>query len=58
LPDLSDVQVIIRTGYPWQAPQIVENQVTYPIASAMLGSWRARGAGLFVHWRQFRLRTV
>jgi Cu(I)/Ag(I) efflux system membrane protein CusA/SilA len=36
LPDLSDVQVIIRTNYPGQAPQIVENQVTYPIASTML----------------------
>ena len=31
IPDLSDVQVIIRTSYPGQAPQIVENQVTYPI---------------------------
>src|SRR6266571_8072943 len=30
IPDLSDVQVIIRTTYPGQAPQIVENQVTYP----------------------------
>ena len=30
IPDLSDVQVIIRTPYPGQAPQIVENQVTYP----------------------------
>ncbi len=36
LPDLSDVQVIIRTTYPGQAPQIVENQVTYPITSTML----------------------
>ncbi|MDH4583089.1 efflux RND transporter permease subunit [Pseudomonas sp. BN415] len=36
LPDLSDVQVIIRTPYPGQAPQIVENQVTYPLATAML----------------------
>jgi Cu(I)/Ag(I) efflux system membrane protein CusA/SilA len=35
LPDLSDVQVIIRTPYPGQAPQIVEAQVTYPIATAM-----------------------
>ena len=33
LPDLSDVQVIIRTSYHGQAPQIVENQVTYPLAS-------------------------
>ena len=36
LPDLSDVQVIIRTTYPGQAPQIVENQVTYTITSTML----------------------
>ncbi len=36
LPDLSDVQVIIRTSFPGQAPQIVENQVTYPLATTML----------------------
>ncbi|HSG09349.1 MAG TPA: CusA/CzcA family heavy metal efflux RND transporter [Longimicrobiales bacterium] len=36
IPDLSDVQVIIQTEYPGQAPQIVEDQVTYPIASEML----------------------
>jgi Cu(I)/Ag(I) efflux system membrane protein CusA/SilA len=36
LPDLSDVQVIIRTSYPGQAPQIVENQVTYPLVTTML----------------------
>jgi len=36
LPDLSDVQVIIRTTYPGQAPQIVENQVTYPLSTTML----------------------
>ncbi len=36
LPDLSDVQVIIRTSYPGQAPQVVENQVTYPLATTML----------------------
>src|SRR5215469_11701081 len=36
LPDLSDVQVIIRTTYPGQAPEIVENQVTYPLATTML----------------------
>jgi len=35
LPDLSDVQVIIRTTFPGQAPQIVENQVTYPLATTM-----------------------
>lgn len=36
LPDLSDVQVIIKTSYPGQAPQIVENQVTYPLTTTML----------------------
>ncbi len=36
IPDLSDVQVVIRTEYPGQAPQIVEDQVTYPLTSAML----------------------
>jgi copper/silver efflux system protein len=36
LPDLSDVQVIVYTDYPGQAPQVVEDQVTYPLTSAML----------------------
>ncbi|MCC6680237.1 MAG: efflux RND transporter permease subunit [Phycisphaeraceae bacterium] len=36
IPDLSDVQVIIKTEYPGQAPQIVEDQVTYPLTTAML----------------------
>ena len=36
LPDLSDVQVIIRTTYPGQAPRIVENQITYPLTTTML----------------------
>lgn len=36
IPDLSDVQVIIKTDYPGQAPQIVEDQVTYPLSTAML----------------------
>lgn len=36
IPDLSDVQVIILTEYPGQAPELVENQVTYPLTSAML----------------------
>ena len=36
IPDLSDVQVIIKTPYPGQAPQVVEDQVTYPLATAML----------------------
>jgi Cu(I)/Ag(I) efflux system membrane protein CusA/SilA len=38
LPDLSDTQVIIRTSYPGQAPEIVESQVTYPLASTMLSA--------------------
>ena len=36
LPDLSDAQVIIKTSYPGQAPQVVEDQVTYPLTTAML----------------------
>ena len=36
IPDLSDTQVIVYTNYPGQAPQVVEDQVTYPLASAML----------------------
>ena len=42
IPDLSDVQVIIKTDYPGQAPQIVEDQVTYPLTSAMLAVPRAK----------------
>ena len=37
IPDLSDVQVIVYTEYPGQAPQVVEDQVTYPLVTAMLG---------------------
>ncbi len=37
LPDLSDVQVIVYTEFPGQAPQVVEDQVTYPLTTAMLG---------------------
>jgi len=50
IPDLSDVQVIIKTPYPGQAPQLVEDQVTYPIASAMLavpGAVDVRGFSFF-----------
>jgi Cu(I)/Ag(I) efflux system membrane protein CusA/SilA len=36
IPDLSDTQVIIRTTFPGQAPQIVEDQVTYPLTTTML----------------------
>jgi len=41
IPDLSDVQVIIKTSYPGQAPQVVEDQVTYPLTTAMLSVPRA-----------------
>ena len=50
LPDLSDVQVIIRTAYPGQAPRIVENQVTYPLTTTMLsvpGAKTVRGYSFF-----------
>src|SRR5688500_11140539 len=50
IPDLSDVQVIIRTTYPGQAPQIVENQVTYPLTTTMLsvaGAKTVRGFSFF-----------
>lgn len=50
LPDLSDVQVIVRTSFPGQAPQIVENQVTYPLATTMLsvpGAKTVRGYSFF-----------
>ncbi len=50
LPDLSDVQVIVRTSYPGQAPQLVEKQVTYPLATTMLavpGARTVRGYSFF-----------
>lgn len=50
IPDLSDTQVIIRTTYPGQAPQIVENQVTYPLTTTMLsvpGAKTVRGYSFF-----------
>jgi len=50
LPDLSDVQVIVRTSYPGQAPQLVENQVTYPLTTTMLsvpGAQTVRGYSFF-----------
>jgi Cu(I)/Ag(I) efflux system membrane protein CusA/SilA len=50
LPDLSDTQVIIRTTWPGQAPQIVENQVTYPLTTTMLsvpGAKTVRGYSYF-----------
>ncbi|WP_193161760.1 efflux RND transporter permease subunit [Microbulbifer hainanensis] len=50
IPDLSDVQVIIKTHYPGQAPQVVEDQVTYPLTTAMLsvpGAVTVRGFSFF-----------
>ena len=50
LPDLSDVQVIIKTSFPGQAPQVVEDQVTYPLTTAMLSVPKAltvRGYSFF-----------
>ena len=50
IPDLSDVQVIVRTPYPGQAPQVVENQITYPLATALLavpGAEDVRGFSFF-----------
>ncbi len=50
IPDLSDVQVIIKTTYPGQAPQVIEDQVTYPLTTAMLavpGAVTVRGYSFF-----------
>jgi len=50
LPDLSDVQVIIRTSYPGQAPRVVEDQVTYPLTTTMMsvpGARTVRGFSFF-----------
>ncbi len=50
IPDLSDVQVIIRTSFPGQAPRVVEDQVTYPLTTAMLavpGAVTVRGYSFF-----------
>lgn len=50
IPDLSDTQVIIRTEFPGQAPQVVEDQVTYPLTSTMLsvpGARTVRGYSFF-----------
>ncbi len=50
IPDLSDVQVIIKTSYPGQSPQVVQDQVTYPLTTAMLavpGAVTVRGFSFF-----------
>jgi Cu(I)/Ag(I) efflux system membrane protein CusA/SilA len=50
IPDLSDIQVIIKTTYPGQAPQVVEDQITYPLSTALLavpGATTVRGVSMF-----------
>jgi Cu(I)/Ag(I) efflux system membrane protein CusA/SilA len=50
IPDLSDVQVIVKTSYPGQAPQVVQEQVTYPLSSALMavpGAETVRGFSFF-----------
>src|SRR3546814_137223 len=50
IPDLSDTQVIVKAGYPGQSPQTVEDQVTYPLASALMSvprSTAVRGFSMF-----------
>ena len=50
IPDLSDVQVIVKTTYPGHAPELVEDQITYPLSTAMLsvpGATTVRGYSFF-----------
>src|SRR3990167_5693597 len=50
IPDLSDVQVIVKTAYPGQPPQVVEDQITFPLTSELLsvpGSTAVRGFSMF-----------
>jgi Cu(I)/Ag(I) efflux system membrane protein CusA/SilA len=50
IPDLSDVQVIVKTSYPGQPPQVVEDQITFPLTSELLsvpGSTAVRGFSMF-----------
>src|SRR5690606_17008295 len=50
IPDLSDVQVIVKTSYPGQAPELVEEQITYPLANLMLavpGATDVRGYSFY-----------
>src|SRR6059036_611012 len=59
IPDLSDVQVIVYTEYPGQAPQVVEDQVTYPLTTAMLSVPKSRVVrGFSVLRRLVRLRDL
>ena len=50
IPDLSDVQVIVKVSYPGQSPQVVEDQVTFPLTSALMsvpGAQTVRGYSFF-----------
>ena len=50
IPDLSDVQVIVKTSYAGQSPQVVEDQVTYPLTTALMsvpGAKTVRGFSFF-----------
>ena len=59
IPDLSDVQVIVYTEYPGQAPQVVEDQVTYPLTTAMLAVPKSKVVrGLLVLRGVVRLRHL
>ena len=59
IPDLSDTQVIVYTEYPGQAPQVIEDQVTYPLTTAMLTRAALEGrARLLVLRRVVRLRDL
>jgi Cu(I)/Ag(I) efflux system membrane protein CusA/SilA len=53
IPDLSDTQVIVYTKYPGQAPQVIEDQVIYPLTTAMLIAEVEAGPRLLVLWRLF-----
>ena len=50
IPDLSDVQVIVKTSYPGQAPRVVEDQVTYPLTTALLGVPKAQAVRGFSYF--------
>src|ERR671925_382130 len=50
IPDLSDVQVIVYTEYPGQAPQVVEDQVTYPLTTAMISVPRSKAVRGFSYF--------
>ena len=59
IPDLSDVQVIVYTEFPGQAPQVVEDQVTYPLTTAMLSVPKSRVVrGFSFFGVSFRLRDL